>query len=178
MQRVFVRGLVGGWLAAGVAWLVSGQSWPDLRSLVGGGCLAVGTVRPVSTRSLVDRQWLAAATPAAVRARLEHGASLTVRDEDSATSLHLAAWTNEDLAVVALLLDRGADLTARDDFGSTPLHEAARANRNLAVAALLLDHGADATLRDKADRLPLDYADENEALKGTDVYRWLHDAQS
>lgn len=143
MQRVFVRGLVGGCLVAGAVWLVSGQSWSDLWSLLG-VCLAAGTVRPVSARSLVDRQWLAAATPAAVRARLEQGASLTMQDED----------------------------------GATPLHLAARANATTAVVALLLDHGADATLRDKADKLPLDYADKNEALKGTDVYRRLHDAQS
>ena len=40
-----------------------------------------------------------------------------------------------------------------------------------------LDRGADATLRDNQNKLPADYADENEALQGTDVYWRLNDAR-
>ena len=39
-----------------------------------------------------------------------------------------------------------------------------------AVVALLLDRGADVTLRDNDGKLPVDYAAENKALQGTDVY--------
>ena len=45
------------------------------------------------------------------------------------------------------------------------------------MVALLLDRGADATLRDNNGRLPIDLADENKALKGTDVYWQLNDAR-
>ena len=59
----------------------------------------------------------------------------------------------------------------------TPLHWAARSNANPAVVALLLDRGADATLRDNDNKLPVDLAEENEHLQGTDVSWRLHDAR-
>ena len=45
-----------------------------------------------------------------------------------------------------------------------------------AMVTLLLDRGADPKLRDKEGKRPVDYAKENEALKGTDVYRRLQNA--
>ena len=45
------------------------------------------------------------------------------------------------------------------------------------MVGLLLAHGAAATLRDNENRLPVDLADENAALKGTDVYRRLNNAR-
>lgn len=45
------------------------------------------------------------------------------------------------------------------------------------MVGLLLARNADATLRDNENRLLVDLADENAALKGTDVYRRLNDAR-
>ncbi|VUC28130.1 unnamed protein product [Clonostachys rosea] len=54
---------------------------------------------------------------------LDHGASLTARDQEGNTPLHIAAascWPS----VVKLLADRGADVNARDYEGGVPLHMA------------------------------------------------------
>ena len=120
MHRFFVRGLLSLYFTVGFAPSVPGQS-------------------------LLDAQWMAEATPAAVQALLDQGTKVNARD-----------W---------------------DGVGFTPLHRAARHNKNPAVVALLLDRGADAKLRDREGTLPVDLADKNEALKGTDVYWRLHDAQ-
>ena len=149
-------------------------------------CLAVVSARPAAAQSLLDGEWMAQATPAAVQARLDQGASPTARASTGMTPLHWAA-RNKNPAVAALLLDRGADISARTSAtppgsglpsaGATPLHWAARYNENPAVVALLLDRGADPTLQTKEGMLPVDYAERNPKLKGTDVYWRLHDAR-
>ena len=58
----------------------------------------------------------------------------------------------------------------------TPLHKVTR-KASLAMVALLLDRGADPTLRDNHNRLPVDIADYNKALQGTDVYWRLNEAR-
>ena len=128
-------------------------------------------------RDLADRtplHWAARynANPTVAAVLLDRGADLTARASGDGTPLHSAAF-NTNPAVLALLLDRGADLHARAPGGGTPLHWAAWANTNPAVAALLLDHGADATLRDRQAHLPVDFADMNTDLRGTEVYQRL-----
>ena len=59
----------------------------------------------------------------------------------------------------------------------TPLHAAAEHNENPAVIEALLDAGADATARDDYGRIPYDYAEDNEALKGSAAYWRLNDAR-
>ena len=78
---------------------------------------------------------------------------------------------------VAGLLARGADIDARTGRGDAPLHEAARSNENPAVAALLLDRGADPSLRDAEGRFPAALAEDNDAIRGPDVYRRLNDGR-
>jgi ankyrin repeat protein len=46
-------------------------------------------------------------------------------------------------------------------------------NPNPDVARLLIDKGANVNASDKDGKKALDYAGENENLKGTDVYRLL-----
>ena len=67
-----------------------------------------------------------------------------VRDGDSSTPLHYAAWKGH-AAVIDALLDAGADIQAHnqnDHWGTTPLHAAAHGNRKDAAAALIR-RGAD-----------------------------------
>ena len=143
-----------------------------------------------------------AANPVVVALLVDRGADLTVRDARGETPLH-AAVTNDNLAVATLLLNRGphvnvrrvgdkkylfvgqydstypvafwarANIDAQDAQGKTPLHWAASSSRNPAVTALLLDRGTDVTLRDNQNKLPADYAAENKALRGTEVYQRL-----
>lgn len=81
-------------------------------------------------------------------------------------------------AAVQALLDRGAEINERDQLsGRTPLHVAASNNEPPALLALLLDCGADPKLQDKAEKLSVDYAEQNENLKGTAVYWRLYDAR-
>ena len=139
-------------------------------------CLVVISACPAMAQSLLDMEWIAQATPAAVQAQLDRGATLTARDQNGMTPLHGAARYNATPAAVQAQLDRGATLTARDQNGMTPLHGAARYNANPAVVSLLLDRGADPTLHDDGGRLPIQYAEGNEQFRGTDVYWRLHDA--
>ena len=74
------------------------------------------------------------------------------------------------------LLKAGADRDARDDFGRTPLHSAAQRGSTEGVTALL-NAGADPAARDSDGKLPFDYAEDNEQLKGTDVYWKLNQAR-
>ena len=101
-------------------------------------------------------------------ALLEAEADLNTRDKSDSTPLHLAAGMGTPEAV-AVLLEAGADLNARDDYDRTSLHLASRHGTAETITALL-KAGADPAARDSDDKLPFDYAEDNEQLKGTDVY--------
>ncbi len=136
--------------------------WPTYRRFFLCGLLSlyctVGHPPPTFSSSLLDKTWLAEATPAAVQALLERGADPTARSSDGWTPLHLAAGRNKTPEVSALLLERGADLTAGDSDGRTPLHLAAAFNETPEVSALLLERGADLTARSSDGMTPLHLA--------------------
>ena len=80
-----------------------------------------------------------------VRALLDQGADVNVRNYKGQTALHCAAKAGFD-QIVALLLDRGAEVNAKDDKGVTPLATALRSkvkdkDRLAAVIDLLTDAG-------------------------------------
>ena len=76
-----------------------------------------------------------------VRALVDQGADVTVRQGDGATALHWAAyWDEVELADV--LIRAGADVNAANDLGVTPLWAAAE-NRSAAMVRRLLAAGAD-----------------------------------
>lgn len=70
-------------------------------------------------------------------------------------------------------LSAGADPNARHaTHGGTPLHEAGGFS-SLFVIVALLEAGAAPGALDESGFTPADYADRNEALKGTDAYYQL-----
>ena len=77
---------------------------------------------------------------------------MTARDDNGDnTPLILAAWANENVAVVEALLVAGADLEATNGDGGTPLYFAALSNENPAVPRRLLAAGADIEARSGTD---------------------------
>ena len=83
------------------------------------------------------------------------------------SALLYAAMNNPDSEVVDMLIEAGAeDIT--DNSGRTALMLAARWN-NAQVVKALLDAGANTLLRDNEGKSALDYAQENDKLKGTDI---------
>lgn len=121
-----------------------------------------------------------AIVPAIIRVLLDAGADVNDQDLLGFTPLHLATFrTRPDPAVIEALLDAGADVNAQEDLYSwTPLHYAARFSRNPAVLEALLEAGADASARDSEGKIPWDYAQENEALRGTDAWWRLREGGS
>lgn len=76
-----------------------------------------------------------------VKALLENGASLSVRDDRGRTPLHIAACYGHE-TTVSLLLKSGASIDPEDGFGRTPLYLAAENNEDVSMVLLLLKHGA------------------------------------
>ena len=114
-------------------------------------------------------------SPAIVEALLKAGAKIDSRDKDGWTPLHYAAAKSEAPAVVTTLLKAWSNLSARDNFGSTPLHIATRFSKTPEVVTTLLDAGANPAAIDRKGKTPWDYAKQNAAIKGADVYWRLNE---
>jgi ankyrin repeat protein len=114
-------------------WIDQGAVWPDEAS-------GEAPVRLLDARSarLMDASFRG--DTAAVRALVDEGADVNVKNEAGATPL-MRAGHHAD--TTAFLLERGADVNARSDDGRTPLLIAAGLPDGAAVVKLLLDHGAD-----------------------------------
>ena len=90
-------------------------------------------------------------------------------------ALYRAAAYNENPALIETLIAAGADLNARDEDGETALHHAARYNENPALIEALIAAGADASVRNSSGQRPGNLASANEAIRGSDVYRFLRE---
>ena len=147
---------------------------------------------------------LKSGSPGMVKALLEAGADAAARDEKGktprdyakanpalkGTELHRqgvkvscedwnrdAFFQHAEAADVARCLKAGAKVSARDGRGATPLHLAAFKSGAPAVVKALLEKGADPAAKDKEGRTPWNYAKENPALKGTEVYWQLNEGR-
>lgn len=122
---------------------------------------------------IIDSALLAAVenpNPEVVEALLLYGANAQI-------ALMKAARSSSNEKALSILLKYGAISDETDSSGRTALMEAAQWNDNPAVVDVLLSHGADASLRDSSRKTAFDYAKENNALKGTEVYWKLNDAR-
>ena len=93
-----------------------------------------------------------------------------------ATRLHRVAM-RRNAAVVRDLLEVGVEVNARTKDGATPLHWAAVGTGTPAIIGVLLDAGADAAARDEDGITPWYYAQDNRALKGSDVWWRLNEGR-
>lgn len=112
------------------------------------------------------------------------------RAESGVTPLHSVAAYNPSVPVSRLaeeftaakhvreLIESGADPNARVERGFTPLHTVlATDNPEPSIVAALIEGGADPNARGNDGKTPFDYAKDNEALRGTDVYWRLNEVR-
>ena len=105
-------------------------------------------------------------------------AGANVNDDrlDGMTPLMLVATYNPNSDVMRVLIEKGADVNAVFNDasvfhdGMTPLMMAARYNSNPDILQILMDSGAVVAAKDRSGLRALDYASENEALRGTNAY--------
>ena|GEM_PF-3092051 len=124
-----------------------------------------------------------------LRLLLDNGANVNTTDKDGRTPLMQAAGHNPNPEILRALLEKGASVNVADVNGWTPLMWAAGRNliphiseefdsinaANPEVLQILLDYGADVTHKNNKGKNALDFAEENQNLKGTDVYKLLQD---
>jgi ankyrin repeat protein len=160
------------------------------------GCLSTNTR---TTRTSDFDNLLYTGTPAQVQEAINAGADVNAQDEHGWTALGATALSNPNPEVITVLLKAGADVNvrandgltvlmaaahsnpnpdidARDSAGGTALMKAALSNPNPEVITVLLKAGADAKVMNAHGKTALDYAQENEKLKGTDAYNKLEEA--
>ena len=89
------------------------------------------------------------------RLLLEHGADVSVTDNDGASELHYASCLGHQ-TVAQLLMEYGAEVTTKDRHGATPICFAMSEGHD-AISRLLIEHGAEAPARGDA-RMPLRFA--------------------
>ncbi|MCA8836060.1 MAG: ankyrin repeat domain-containing protein [Proteobacteria bacterium] len=104
---------------------------------------------------------------------LDAGADVSASNNYGVTPLYLAASFNRNTEISVALVIAGADINACNNDGRTALHIAVEGNQNPNVVMVLLKLGADAKIKDSRGQIPLDCADNNEALKGTDALEEL-----
>jgi ankyrin repeat protein len=114
-------------------WIDQGAIWPDEAS-------GEAPVKPLDARSARLMEAAFRGDTATVRALLDEGADVNVKNEAGASPLMRAVY---HVDTAALLLDRGANVNAKSDDGRTPLLIAAGIPDGAAIVKLLLDRGAD-----------------------------------
>ncbi|MHC4463098.1 MAG: ankyrin repeat domain-containing protein [Planctomycetota bacterium] len=107
---------------------------------------------------------------AKVKAFIESGTDVNVKDESHQTPLHVAI-SNKHKDVARLLIEQGADVNAKGKRGGTPLYSAIW-NGDADMIELLVSKGADVNYSPANDYPPLHYA---VWMENTDIARALLD---
>ena len=113
--------------------------------------------------------------PEVIEVLIEAGADMDAHTKYGVTALMLAAQHNENAQVIEALIEAGPEVDARNEGGITALMGAAVINPNPEVIQALLLAGANPTIRNQYGNTAWDLIQNNEALKGTDVYWELND---
>lgn len=90
-----------------------------------------------------------------IQEALRYSNEVNKRDASGVSTLMLAAESNHDADVVAILINGGADINARSRSGETVLFYAAQSNPNPEMLSALLAAGAALDDRDALGRTPL-----------------------
>ena len=138
--------------------------------------LTVATPAGAECGNLCDYNWWKTATTADVQAELDGDADVMARNKLSYTPLHAAARYGSP-ANIQDLIDAGADVMARSKNGSTPLHWVADRFLTCKPGVIQALLAAGAAAKNKEGKIPWDFAQNNEDLKGTKGYWALNDAQ-
>lgn len=108
-----------------------------------------------------------------VKDLLEAGADVNIRNKWGMSALMYAA-EGDHPGIVDVLLEGGADINAKNNDGSTALMISAIHGCKYAAYALL-EAGADVNIKNNNGKRAVDYARENESLKGTHVLKRLEE---
>lgn len=119
------------------------------------------------------------AMPGAVSALINAGADVNAHNMEGWSALICAVNcfdenlnTTENIDTVSLIIKAGADVNNTDITAATALIYAAEGS-GPEIVSMLLDAGADAKIENKYGQKAVDYARENEELKGSDVLKRL-----
>jgi RNase P/RNase MRP subunit POP5 len=110
---------------------------------------------PIFPQEIHLRILAATGTVEEIKEALKNSTEITKADFNGVSALMLAASSNRDPAVIALLVSAGADLNARSVTGETALFYAAESNPNPGAVLALLKAGASLDDRDGLGRTPL-----------------------
>lgn len=120
--------------------------------------------------------------PESVSLLLKAGANVNVRGLNGITALTAAVRNDSPgmAAAVSALIEAGADVNAKMDNdrvgrSATALMLAAWRSSPM-IVSILLEAGADAAIKNDDGKRAIDYAEENEKLKGTEAYKQLQEA--
>jgi ankyrin repeat protein len=101
------------------------------------------------------RTLAATGTVQEIREALRYSSEVNKRDASGVSTLMLAAGSNHDAGVIAVLVGAGADINLRNRSGESALFYAAQSNPNPEMISTLLAAGAAVDDRDALGRTPL-----------------------
>jgi uncharacterized protein len=117
-------------------------------------------------------------TPDLITALLKAGADIEAKDglTDETPLMFAIQYNKRNPAMMTALIIAGSDVNAHTKRGLTPLIIAIWFHQTPAVITELLKAGAHVREKDDNGRTALDWARNNEELKGSDAYRQLLEA--
>lgn len=133
--------------------------------------VAVSNQAVAECTTLCDSTWWEKATVNDILQQMDAGLDMSDRDIAGATMMHWAAGFGKS-AVVLGLLNTNIGVNDVDSYGYTPLHWAVLSGRPEIILGLL-EVGADTGYIGLDKKSPVDLAEEDPNLKGTEAYKAL-----